>query len=113
MIGAAQFQQKVKMMPEINVDRKIHIDMSNDLWFRNGEVNEETSTRRNAEQTEAQLEALTLCTKPEANKWLHFTPQIGALGANVFQRGPPMISKTHQNLIQLLDRAERRGGQGY
>ena len=83
--------------------------MSNDLWFQNDVIREEASHRKKAEQTEAQLEALTQRTKPEANKWLHLTPRFGALGADAFQRGPPMIAKIHQYFLESLDRAERRG----
>ena len=67
----------------------------------------------NAEQTEAQLEALTLRTKPEANKWLHLTPWAAALVADAFQRGPPMIAKIHQYLPESLDQAERRGDKSH
>ena len=57
------FNRGVKMKPEIINDHKIIVDMSNDLWFRNDEIDEERSTRVNAEQKDAQLEALTLRKK--------------------------------------------------
>ena len=38
-------------------------------------------------------EAMVLRTKPEANRWLHLTPRIAALGTDVFERGPVMIKK--------------------
>ena len=69
----SKFSREVKMKPEINDDHKVIVDMSNDLWFRNDEINEETFTRRNVKQTVAQLEAFTLRTKPQAYKWLHLT----------------------------------------
>ena len=59
----SKFSREVKMKPEINDDHKVIVDMSNDLWFRNDEINEETFTRRNVKQTVAQLEAFTLRKK--------------------------------------------------
>ena len=44
------FSRQVKMKPELNDNHKINVDTSIDLWFRNDEINEETSTRKNAEQ---------------------------------------------------------------
>ena len=79
-LDLSNFNRQVKLKPELRDDHKIIAVMSNDLWFRIDEVNEETSTRRNAEKTEAQPEALTLRTKVKANKWLHFTPRVGARG---------------------------------
>ena len=54
--------------------------MSNDLSFRGVEIKEEGERRKNSKETRAQLEAMVLRTKPEANKWLHLTFQIAALG---------------------------------
>ena len=105
----SSFNRRIKMKLETNDDHKITVEMSNHLWFRNDEINEETSTRRNAEQMEAQLEALTLWIKLEAYNWLQLTPRDGALGAEAFQRGPPMIAKIHQFLLVSLDQADRRG----
>ena len=50
--------------------------MSYDLWFRGIEIEEDGEKRQNAKETKAHLEAMVLRTKPEANKWLHLTPQI-------------------------------------
>ena len=69
----SKFSRQLKLKPEINDDHKVIVDMSNDLWFRNDEINEETFTRRNVKQTVAQLEAFTLRKKPQAYKWLHLT----------------------------------------
>ena len=109
-LDLSNFNRQVKLKPELRDDHKIIAVMSNDLWFRIDEVNEETSTRRNAEKTEAQPEALTLRTKVKANKWLHFTLRVGARGggADAFQRGPSRIAKIHQYLLESLDHAELR-----
>ena len=64
--------------------------MSNDLWFRRMEI-KEGEKRQNSKETKDHLEAMVLSTKPEDNKWLHLTPRIAALGADVFERGPAMI----------------------
>ena len=46
------------------------------------------------------MEAMVLRTKPEANQWLHLTPQIAALGADAFERGPVMTRKIHAYLVK-------------
>ena len=110
-LDLSNFNRQVKMNPQINNDHNILFNVSNYLWFRNDEISEvigETSTRRKDEVTEAQLEALNLRTKPEANKWLHLTPRIGALGPDAFVRGPTMTSKIHQYWLESLDQEELR-----
>ena len=67
--------------------------MSNDLWFRAMEVTGENTRRKNSQETRAQLEAMVLRTKPEANQWLHLSPRVAALGADAFEQGPVMISR--------------------
>ena len=45
-------------------------------------------------------------TKPEANKWLHLTPRIAALGTDAFERGPVLIKKIHAYLVKEVNLAE-------
>ena len=52
------------------------------------------------------MEAMVLRTKPEANQWLHLTPQIAALGADAFERCPVMIRKIHAYLVKEVNLAE-------
>ena len=52
------------------------------------------------------MEALVLRTKPEANRWLHLTPQIAALDADAYERGPVMIRKIHAYLVKEVNLAE-------
>ena len=59
------------------------------------EVKEEGERRKNSKETRAQLEAMSLRMKPEANQWLHLTPRVAALGADAFERGPMIIRKIH------------------
>ena len=80
--------------------------MSNDLWFRVMEIKEEGEKRQNSRETRAHLEAVVLRTKPEANKWLHLTPRLAALGSDAFERGPAMIKKTHAYLLEESNLAE-------
>ena len=58
--------------------------MSNDLWFRVVEI-KEGEKRQNSKETKAHFEAMVLRTKSEANKWLHLTPRITALGKDAFE----------------------------
>ena len=80
--------------------------MSNDLWFRGMEIKEEGERRKNSKETGAHLEAMVLRTKPEANKRLHLTPPIAALGAVVFERALVMIRKIHAYLVKEVNLAE-------
>ena len=80
--------------------------MSNDLWFRGMKVKEEGERRKSSKETRAHLEAMILRTKPEAYKWLHLTPQIAALGADAFERGPVMIKKIHAYLVKEVNLAK-------
>ena len=60
------------------------------------------------------MEALVLRTKPEANRWLHLTPRIAALGADAFVRGPVMIRKIHAYLVKevsLTENAEEKSAE--
>ena len=80
--------------------------MSNDLWFRGMEIKEEGERRNNSKETRPHLEAMVLRTKPEANKWLHMTPQIAALGTDAFERGPAMITKIHTYMVKEVNLAK-------
>ena len=57
---------------------------------------EEKPMRRKAKETKAHLEAMVLRTKPEANKRLHLTPRIAALGIDGFERSLTMIPAVPQ-----------------
>ena len=70
------------------------------------EIKEEREKKQNSKETKAHLEAMVLCTKPKANKWLHLTPRIAALGTDAFERGPAMISNIHAYLLKELNLAE-------
>ena len=87
--------RQLKLKPGIDDDHRVIVATSNDLWFRGMEKKEEGERRKNSKKTRAYLEALVLRTKPEANKWLHLTTRIAALGADAFERRPVMIMKTH------------------
>ena len=80
--------------------------MSNDLWFRGKEIKEEGERRKNSKEKRAHLEAMVLRTKVEANKWLHLTPRIAALGMDAFERGPVMIRKIPAYLVKEVNLAE-------
>ena len=67
------------MKPLFDDDHQVIVEISNDLWFRGMEVDEETK-RQDAKETKAHLKATVLQRKPEANKWLHLTLPIAALG---------------------------------
>ena len=56
-------------------------------------MKKEGEKRQNAKQTKAHLETMVLRKKSEANKWLHLTPRIAALGMDAFERSPAMITK--------------------
>ena len=48
-------------------------------------VKEEEDKRQNAKETKAHLEATVLRTKQGANKWLHLTTRVAALGMDTFE----------------------------
>ena len=62
--------------------------------------------RKKSKEARAHLEAMVLRTKPEANQWLHLTPRVALLGADVFERGPVMIRKIHVYLVKEVNLAE-------
>ena len=62
--------------------------------------------KKNSKETRDHLKAIVLRTKPEANKWLHLTPRIAALGADALEQGPVMISKIHAYLAKEVSLAE-------
>ena len=79
----SNFSRQLKLRPGIDNDHRVIVSMSNEVWFRGMEIKEEEEKRKNSKETRAHLEAMVLSTKPEANKWLHLTPRIAALGTDV------------------------------
>ena len=73
------FSRQLKMKPVFDNDHQVIVEISNDLWFRAMEVDEETK-RQDAKETKAHLEATVFQRKPEANKWLYLTLLIAGLG---------------------------------
>ena len=102
----SNFSRQLKLKPGIDDDHRVIVAMSNDLLFRGMEVKEDGERRKISKKTRAHLEAMFLRTKPEANKWLHLTPRIAALGAYAFERGPVMIRKIHAYLVKEVNLAE-------
>ena len=105
----SNFSRQLKLKPGIYDDHRVITAMSNDLWFRAMEVASEDTRRKNSLETRAQLEAMVLRTKPEANQWLHLNPRVAALGADAFQQGPVMITKIHAYLLKEVNLAENAG----
>ena len=101
----SNFSRPLKLKPGIDDDHHVIVAMSNELWFREMEVKEEGERRKNSKETRAQLEAIVLRTKPEANQWLHLTPRVAAMGADAFERGPVMIRKMHAYLVKEVNLA--------
>ena len=101
-----KFSQQLKLKPGIDDDHPVTVAMSNDPWFRGMAIKEEGESRKNSKETRAHLEAMVLRTKPEANRWLHLTPRIAALGTDAFERGPVMIRKIHAYLMKEVNMAE-------
>ena len=102
----SNFSRQLKLKPGIGDDHRVIVAMSNDLWFRGMEVEEEGERRKSSKETRAHLEAMVLRTKPEANQWLHLTPRVAASGADAFERGPAMIRKIHAYLVKEVNLAE-------
>ena len=102
----SNFSRQLKLRPGIDDDHQVIVAMSNDLWLRGLEIKEEGEKRKNSKESRAHLEAMVLRTKPEANKWLHSTPRIAALGTDAFERGPVMITKSHAYLVREVNLAE-------
>ena len=103
----SNFSRQFKLKPGINDDHPVIEAMNNDLWFRGLEIKEGGEKRQNSKETKAHLEAMVLRTKPEANKWVHLTLRVAALGADAFERGPVMIKKIHAFLVEELNLAEK------
>ena len=57
-------------------------------------------------KTRANLEAMVLRTKPEANQWLHISPRVAAVGADAFEQVSIMIKKIHAYLLKEVNIAE-------
>ena len=102
----SNFSRQLKLKPGIDDDHRVVIAMSNDLWFRAMEVTGENTRRKNSLETRAQLEAMVLRTKPDANQWLHLNPRVAALVADAFEQGPVMITKIHAYLLKEVNLAE-------
>ena len=100
------FSRQLKLRPGTDDDHRVVIAMSNDAWFRALEVTGENTRRINSQETRAQLEAMILSTKPEANKRLHLSPRVSALVADSFEHGPVMITKIHAYLLKEVNLAE-------
>ena len=66
----SNFSRQLRLKAGIDDDHRVIVAMSNDLWFRGMEVKEEGERRNNSKETRANLEAMVLRTKPEANQWL-------------------------------------------
>ena len=105
----SNFSRQLKLKPGIDDDHRVITAMSNDLWFRAMEVASEDTRRKNSLETRANLEAMVLRTKPEANQWLHLNPRVAALGADAFQQGPVMITKIYAYLLKEVNLAENAG----
>ena len=105
----SNFSRQLTLKPEIDDDHRVIVAMSNDLWFRAMEVTGENTRSKNSLETRAHLEAMVLRTKPEANQWLHRNPRVAALGADVFEQGPVMITKIHAYLLKEVNLAENAG----
>ena len=102
----SNFSQQLILKPGTDDEHRVIVAMSNDLWLRGMEVKEEGLRRKNSQETRAQLEAMILRTKPEANQWLHLTPRAATLGADAFEQGPVMIRKIHAYLVKEVNLAE-------
>ena len=100
------FSRQLKLKPGIDDDHRMVIAMFNDVRFRAMEVTGKNTRRKNSQENRAQLEAMVLRTKPEANKRLHLSPRVGALGADAFEHGPVMITKIHAYLLKDVNLAE-------
>ena len=100
------FSRQLKLKPGIDDDRRMVIAMFNDVRFRAMVVTSKNTRRKNSQETRAQLEAMVLRTKPEANIWLHLSPRVAALGAYSFEHGPVMITKIHAYLLKDVNLAE-------
>ena len=102
----SNFSRQLKLKPEIDVNHRVIVAMSNGLWFRGMDAKEEGERINNSKDTRAHLEAMVLRTKPEANQWLHLNPRVAALGADAFEQGPVMITKIHAYLLKEVNLAE-------
>ena len=102
----SNFSRQLKLKPGIDDDHRVIVAMSNDLWFRAMEKTGESMRRKISLETRAQLEAMVLRTKPEANQWLHLNPRVAALGADAFEQGHVMITKIHAYLLKEVNLAE-------
>ena len=94
----SNFSKQLKMKTRINDDHQVIVEMSNDLWFRETEIDEEEKPKRqNAKETKTHL---VLATKLEVSKWLHLNSQIAPLAPDYFERGPAMIATIRAYLLR-------------
>ena len=105
----SNFSRQLKLKRGIHENHRVIVGISMDLWFSEMKFKEGGEKRQNSKETKAHLEALVLRTNPEANKWLHWTPRIAALGMGAFERGPAMITKILGYLVKELNSAENAG----
>ena len=102
----SNFSRRLKLRPGIDDDHRLIVAMSNDLWFRGMEIKEEGERRKNSKERRAHLKQWSCEQKPEANKWMHLTPRMAAMGTDAFERGPVMIKKIHAYLVKEVNLAE-------
>ena len=62
--------------------------------------------KKKLQRDESSLGSDGLANETMANKWLHLTPRIAALGTDAFERGPAMITKIHAYLVKEVNLAE-------
>ena len=105
-LDLSNFSRQLKLKPGTDDDHRVIVSMSNQLWFRGMERKEEGGRRKNSNETRVHLKVMILRTKSEANKWLHLTPRIAALGEDAFERGPAMIRKIHAYLVKEVNMAK-------
>ena len=110
----SNFSRQLNLKPGIDDDHRVIVAMPTDLCFRGMDIKQEGERRNNSKDTRADLEAMVLRTKPEANQWLHLTPRVTALGADAFEQGPVMIRTIHAHLVKeviLAQNAEEKAAE--
>ena len=102
----SNFSRRLKLRPGIDDDHRVIVAMSDDLWFRGMEKKRKEKEGRTPRRRELTLKQWSCEQKPEANKWLHLTPRMAAMGTDAFERGPVMIKKIHAYLVKEVNLAE-------
>ena len=72
------------------------------------EFKEEEDKRQNAKERKAHLEAMVLRTKPDANKWLHLTPRVAALGMDASEGSPDDCQNPRLSRKKIKSGGKRR-----